>query len=239
MHIAPYSVGSSSYGASQREVAISKRVEFAIPSDVLDRLAPWSTSIQVSARREIVAQGQDATWCYMITSGCARSVRVLEDGRRQVAAFVFPGDLFGWEADGQHEVGAEAITPVRVLRVVSAALDALTLRDPVVGRWLRAVSARQSRDVSERLAVLGCLSAPERIAHFMLAMANRPGIAVGGQIVLPMCRRDIADYLGLTVETISRCLSQYERDAVLAVKSDKIKILNHKALEFAGAGLSD
>jgi len=238
MKIPPYAITPPSCGTIPQNASRRARLMLRMSHDVIDCLAPWATCLQYPPSREIIAQGDDATFCYVITSGSARMVCFLEDGRRQVLAFLSPGDLVGWEAVGWHKVGAEAITAVRALRLVSADLDALAEREPVVGRWLRMVSALKLRASSEHLAALGCLSARERIAHFLLAMHKRTGTLANAEIVLPMVRRDIADYLGLTSETICRCLTKYERDGVLRLKDGWIAILDREALELAGAGLS-
>jgi CRP/FNR family nitrogen fixation transcriptional regulator len=140
--------------------------------------------------------------------------KVLNDGRRQVGAFYLPGDMFGFELGDEHASSAEAIGDVTVLVFKRTAVLALAARDSDVARQLWEITANEL-DRSQKHALLLILSAQERVASFLLEMARRS--RASGELELPMSRQDIADYLGLTIETVSRTLTQLESAGVIAV----------------------
>lgn len=191
--------------------------------------------IRADRDEEIVAQDDPATDCYLVVSGCVRTVRLMDDGRRQVGEFLFPGDIFGWEALDGYDFGAEAVVP-SVLRGYSRrSLEALADRDPEFARRLRAMTAGQLRAGRQRLLLLGRKTASERIASFLLEMAEKMGLpGKDGAMELPMSRADVADYLGLTIETVCRGLTQLRREGVIEVDRAHIVIRNRRALEAAG-----
>ncbi len=201
---------------------------------LLEPLRALAVTLRMDRDEEIVAQGDPAGHCYLLLSGCARTVKLMEDGRRQVGEFLLPGELFGWEVLDEHDFGVEAVTPVTVLRYPRGALEALADRDRDVARTLRNLSADQIRAGRERLVLLGRKTAGERIASFLLEMAGRIRSEGGAMIGLPMSRSDMADYLGLTIETVCRGLSQLRAAGVIAVERSKIIILDRRALSMAG-----
>jgi CRP/FNR family transcriptional regulator, nitrogen fixation regulation protein len=148
---------------------------------------------------EIYGQGESAGPVYLVEFGAVRVYRLLADGRRQISAFHLPGEAFGFESDSVHHFFAEAIiaTGLRALRQTPGIDEANTLLPLAVRGLTRA---------QEHLLVLGRQNAMERIAVFLADMAERQGGA--DQIVLPMPRADIGDYLGLTIETVSRVLTK-------------------------------
>jgi CRP-like cAMP-binding protein len=160
----------------------------------------------------------------------------MEDGRRQVGEFLFPGDLFGCEALDTHDFSAEAVTPVTLRRFALRDVEALADRDLDVARRLRELTARRLRAGREHMVLLGRKTASERIASFLLKMAER--ISLGGQshLELPMSRSDMGDYLGLTIETVCRRLTQLRQDGTITVKGAVIAICNRKALGQADCG---
>ncbi len=203
-------------------------------ANVLEPLKAVAVTVRTDRDEEIVAQGDPARHCYLLVSGCARTVKLMEDGRRQVGEFLLPGDLFGWEALDEHDFGVEAVTPVTLLRFPRSALETLVDRDRHFARQLRALSAGQIRAGRERLVLLGRKTACERIASFLLEMAQRIRGEGGAMIGLPMSRADMADYLGLTIETVCRGLAQLRTAGVIAVERSKIVILDRRALGVAG-----
>src|SRR5271165_3133768 len=92
---------------------------------VIDRLEPYASTIRAERDAEILGQGEAAGHCYLVVSGCVRRVQLMADGRRQVGEFLFSGDLFGWEAIGEHDFAAEAVTAVTLRRYSTRGLDAL------------------------------------------------------------------------------------------------------------------
>ena len=154
----------------------------------------------------------------LVISGCLRTVHFQEDGLRKVGIFSFPGDLVGWEATGQHEAGVETTIATSCRRFARRELDALADRDRSVARWLRALAAQQLRAGQQHLARIGCMTAFERLASFLVAIA------------LPMCRRDIADYLCMTVEAVSRVMARLARNCLVSSGRNHFAIYNRAAL---------
>ena len=186
----------------------------------------------VTARHdtEIYAQGDSARYCYQVVHGCVRTVKLMEDGRRQVNDFLLPGDWFGFEALETHEFAAEAIGETALRRFPRRAIDALAERDGRVARWMIDLGAGQLRAAREHMVTLGRKTASERIAGFLLETARRLPADRAGTVQLPMSRTDIADHLGLTIETVCRCLAQFRRAGVLRVGRTSFTVLNAPAL---------
>jgi CRP-like cAMP-binding protein len=175
---------------------------------------------------EIFGENEPADYVYRVVSGSVRTYKILNDGRRQVGGFYLPGDTFGLQFADEHTFSAEAITDAKVLVVKRSALTALAGRDAAIGRELFAVTGRELRRVQDRVLLL-VKSAQERVAGFLLEMAER---ACAGNIVeLPMSRQDIADYLGLTIETISRTLTGLENVAAIEVPTSRRIVLRNRS----------
>ena len=155
-----------------------------------------------------------------------RTSKILADGRRQIGSFYLPGDIFGLEVDEEHTFSAEAITDSKVLVVKRSALDALAERDNDVARQLWTLTTRELRRVQDHILLL-IKTAQERVAGFLLEMAERR--ASGNAVELPMSRQDIADYLGLTIETVSRTLTNLENSAAIALPSSRRVVLRNRA----------
>jgi CRP-like cAMP-binding protein len=150
------------------------------------------------------------------------------DGRRQVGAFHLPGDIFGFETGDEHTFSAEAITDCKIIVIKRSAVMALAARDNDVARQMWELTARELQRVQKHSLVL-IKTAEERVAGFLLEMADR--VASGGTVELPMSRQDIADYLGLTIETVSRSLKLLEDAAAIEVaRRRRILLRNRPAL---------
>jgi CRP-like cAMP-binding protein len=205
----------------------------------LDRLAIPGAILQFDRDSEIIVQGQPPEYCFQVVGGCVRTVRLLEDGRRQVAEFLLGGDLFGWDIGPENSFAAEAVTPTTLRRIPLAAVEERAERDFVFARKLRQYAAGQVRAARSRLVMLGRKNASERIASFLLEMYDRlnHSISPSGLPVmdLPMSRADMADYLGLTIETVCRGLSELRRKGVIAVERTRVVILDASALADAGS----
>jgi CRP/FNR family nitrogen fixation transcriptional regulator len=200
---------------------------------MLSALESRSTTIRAERDEEIVAQEDDATWCYLVVSGCVRTVRLMEDGRRQVGEFLFAGDLFGWDTLDTHDFGAEAVSPVTLRRFARRDLDRLADQDHDTARSLRQLSSRRLRAGRDHMVLLGRKTAAERIASFLLQMADRTPRNMGA-IELPMSRLDMGDYLGLTIETVCRRLTRLRQEGTIAIEGSKITIRDLRALGEAG-----
>jgi CRP/FNR family transcriptional regulator, nitrogen fixation regulation protein len=178
---------------------------------------------------EIYGEGEPAEYLYRVISGAVRICKLLDDGRRQVTAFHLPGEIFGLELGQEHRFSAEAISDSSILVVKRSAVLALAGRDNEVARQLWSLTADALQRVQDHMLVLGCMNAKERVAAFLLQMARRT--SDGNELELPMSRQDIADYLGLTIETVSRTITQLENDAAIRLPSSRrIELRNRAAL---------
>lgn len=174
------------------------------------------------AGTEIYAQGEKAGPLYQVEFGAVRVYRLLADGRRQISAFHMAGETFGFEADATHHFFAEAInaTGIRVFRIASTA---------DMSRQLLPLALKGLIRAQEHLLVLGRQNAIERVAAFLVDMAERQGGL--RQLELPMSRMDIGDYLGLTIETVSRIFTRLKDKGVIRLLSLRsIEIVRHDAL---------
>ena len=175
---------------------------------------------------EIYGENEPAEYVYKVLSGAVRTYKVLNDGRRQIGAFYLAGDVFGLEIGDEHTFSAEAITDCKILVIKRSALVGLAARDNDVARQLWAMTAAELQRAQNHIMLL-IKTAQERVAGFLLEMAKRSAAAV--EIELPMSRQDIADYLGLTIETVSRTLTQLEKGAAIAVPSSRRIVLRNRA----------
>ncbi len=176
---------------------------------------------------EIYAEGDDAACFYEVVSGVVRSSKLLADGRRQIGAFLLPGDIFGFEAGAEHRFAAEAVTDCTVMVHRRRGVEALAARDAGLAQRLFAHTVRNLERTQEHMLLLGRKNAAEKVAAFLLDMAERA--PAGDGVDLPMTRYDIADYLGLTIETVSRTLSQLERQSAIALPSTRHIVLKNRA----------
>lgn len=178
---------------------------------------------------EVYGEGEPSEYIYRVISGSVRTYKILDDGRRQIGAFHLPGDFLGLEAGEAHRFSAEAVAASTVLVIKRSALLARASRDGDVARNLWNFTARELDRVGTHSLLL-IQSAQERVASFLLEMAERlPG---SDTIELPMSRQDIADYLGLTIETVSRVLTKLETQATIALPSARrIQLRNRTALQ--------
>jgi CRP-like cAMP-binding protein len=202
---------------------------------LLAPLASVAAVIHADRDEEIIYQGDTATYCFELLSGCLRTVRLLEDGRRHVGEFLFPADVLGCDAGPAHEFGVEAVTPATLRRYRVSAIEARADRDLLFAQRLRRHGAAQIRAARSRMLMLGRKTASERIASFLLEMQQRLLPSVNGAVELPMCRADIADYLGLTVETVCRGLTDLRQDGIIGVDRGRITIRDRGALTRAGS----
>ncbi len=228
-----------------QKASVSKRYNSAIVAAVsapvmvspqlLDPLVSLAAVVTFERDDEIVFQGEDAEYCYELVSGCVRTVRLLEDGRRQVGEFLFAGDLLGCDSAQQYEFGAEAVTPATLRRYRVSAIEDRADSDLAFAQRLRRHSASQVRAARGHLILLGRKTASERIASFLIEMQTRLRPSAAGSIDLPMCRGDIADYLGLTIETVCRGLAEMRHLGIIAVDRTRIAVLDRGGLARAGS----
>ena len=162
---------------------------------------------------EIFGEAEPAEYLYQVVDGAVRSYKLLSDGRRQIGSFHLAGDIFGLENGEAHRFTAEAIVDTTVRLAKRASLANVAEQDATVARDLLNMTASNLQHAEDHMLLLGRKTALERVAAFLLEMDRR--LTAAGVMALPMCRRDIADYLGLTLETVSRALSTLHDKDVL------------------------
>lgn len=165
----------------------------------------------------IFSEGDQASYSFKIVSGAVRLYKLLPDGRRQIAEFRLAGDFFGMEAAAEYALTAEALSDAVVVRYARNRLDRLedeqvNLRRDLLNLLRRDLSAAQTH-----LIMLGRQTAKERIASFLVQLAERQNATDGSSVEVPMGRQDMADYLGLTIETVCRAISDLKRARVIAI----------------------
>jgi CRP/FNR family nitrogen fixation transcriptional regulator len=174
---------------------------------------------------EIFGEDEPSDYVYRVVSGAVRTMRFTEDGRRQILGFHLPGDIFGIETGGQHTLSAEAVTGCEIIMVRRSCLENAVNQDMGAARALLALTSAQLSDARAHALVLGRKGAGERVAAFLLQLANR--CVSKCELDLPMSRADIADYLGLTIETVSRAFSEFERQRAIGLPSSRHVVMRN------------
>lgn len=193
----------------------------------LDR-AMLHLGVVMSFRRsqEVFCDDEPADRVYKVLAGTVCTCKILSDGRRQINAFYLTNECFGLECADRHSYAAEALSDAKILVVKRVALMAIAGRDAVVARQLLVLTARELARVQNRVLLLA-KTAEERVVGFLLELANR---SAKNSIELPMLRRDIGDYLGLTIETVSRTLKSLKDHAAIEVSARRVVLRNRSRL---------
>ena len=207
----------------------------------LPRLAALSKPRMAEAHYTFIAAGEPADHLFNITEGVVKVYRLLPDGRQQVTGFLTKGDFLGLGADTTYAFSAEAVTRVRYCRFEREALYKLMSEFPKVEKRLLAMTVSELSAAHEQMLLLGRKSAQERVASFLVMLSRRMG-RLGERddvIALPMTRLDIADYLGLTIETVSRTFTQFRKKGlIIAPRFGRVRLKNYAALVLLSEGLS-
>ena len=175
---------------------------------------------------EIYGEDELAEYVYQVIRGAVRTYKLLSDGRRQIGAFLLPGDVFGLESGTSHRLAAEAVIDTTLRLVKRNGLEQAADVNVQVARKLWGITAGELRHAENHMLLLGRKTAMKRVATFLLKMDRR--LAVAGMMALPMCRRDIGDYLGLTLETVSRALSQLHTQGILGFSGARQIVLRNR-----------
>jgi len=181
----------------------------------------------------IYAEGDPSDCWHRVVSGTVRISKLLADGRRHIAEFCFSGDCFGLDNASERAFSAEAVGEVTVMRYPRRATDRLIDEDPQLARRLCDMTLSDLAHAQTRMLLLGRMTAAERVASFLLEMSDRRDAR--RVLHLPMSRNDIADYLGLTIETVCRVLSAFRREGIIAIPTpQRIELRDRRALEGVG-----
>lgn len=205
-----------------------------LDEDQLADLKKLGWSLRLSSGQSLFHEGDPATRVFTLTRGTLKLYKLLADGRRQVTGFMHPGDFLGISVDDEHAFSADALESAQLCWFPRQRFDDFAEDHGVMERELYRLAAHELAAAQQQFVLLGRKTATERVASFLLALAQRGGTSASGDGVvrLPMSRSDIADYLGLTKETVSRVISRLKRDRVIRLSElNRVEILDFVALE--------
>jgi CRP-like cAMP-binding protein len=200
----------------------------------LQALQQIGTKVRFSRNMTIFNEGDDAAYTYKIVSGAVRLCKHTSNGRRQIADFLLAGDYFGFLQLGTYSFTAEAVSDVVVIAYPQRQLEQLSNTMPSMSRRLLTLLSQRLLGMQDHLVLLGRQAAKERVASFLLLLADRSEAEEGEAFEVPMSRQDIADYLGLTIETVCRALSDLKRVRLIGIPNvHQIVITDRDGLEDA------
>lgn len=210
-----------------------------LSADEQKRLVSIMTPIEVPAHKAIFEEASPASHVFNVTAGAVKIYKLLPDGRRQVTGFLFPGDFLGLTHNDSYAYSAEALTPTELCRFPRRKLEALLQEMPKLERRLLGIASHELAAAQDQMMLLGRKSARERVVSLLLMLSNsavkrgRPP----DPVALPMNRGDIADYLGLTMETVSRVLSQLKTKGLIQLLDEKqVRLAKPEALREIATG---
>lgn len=207
--------------------ALKARTDWLAEQDMAEPFRAAGSVLQIGEGREIFAEGDEADLFYKVVSGVVRVCKFLNDGRRQIEAFHVAGDVFGLELSDAHLLTAEAVSECTLIAYRRRNIEKLADADRSVGRQLLQYAMQNLAQAQQHALLLGRRGAAEKVASFLLSWAKDRRV-----LNLAMTRQDIADYLGLTIETVSRSFSQFEREGLIALTSSReVQLKNIYALE--------
>ena len=216
------------YNCAVRELAVCGVLDAA----ALRRFKASGPTVHFETGDTVVFEADQAASVYSLTSGLLRLSKLLPDGRRQIAGFLFPGDFLGITMEEEHAFTAEAIAPSALCKFQRRQFDDFVTNHPELERRLYAVAAHELAAARQQLVLLGRKTATERIASFLLMLAGRCHSQRNGpDIPFPMSRADIADYLGLRIETVSREISALKVKRVIQLTGrQSFRIIDREGL---------
>jgi len=221
--------------------ARSRSVCNAIPDSDLKRLAETAVTGHAAPGTSFITEGEPASAFFNITGGTAKLYKLLPDGRRQITGFVSVGHFLGLAVSDTYAFSAEAIDPVRFCRFSRPRLRGLLDDYPAMEKRLLQVASNELVEAQEQMLLLGRKTARERVASFLMAQAKM-GVICGlprARFALPMTRGDIADYLGLTIETVSRTLTRLRSDGLIEIpNATDIVICDRNGMERIAEGMT-
>ena len=198
-----------------------------------------ATLKRVEAKEFVFAEGDAASHVYRVETGAVALFKVLIDGRRQIVGFAYPGDLVGLGAEGEHMMNAQAIKPTRLRCLPISGLHRSVAQDPTLYFQLYQAVARELASARDLMLTTGQRTAAERVVSFLLALSRR-NARTGrdpAMLELPMTRSDIGDFLGLTIETVSRTFTKLRAMGLIElVHSSEVKLIDIDALKSLADG---
>jgi CRP/FNR family transcriptional regulator len=195
----------------------------ALDDEELRQLNTIVTSVKVEAGTTVFHEGDDSTYLFNLVSGALRLSKLLPDGRRQITGFLFPGDFLGLSIAEVYAYTAEALVETSLCRFERGRLAKLLERFPKLEHRLLSLAANELTQAQDHLMILGRKTAAERVATLLLTLSKRIGVEKNGgwEAELPMGRPDLADYTGLTTETVSRTITTLRKKGLLATSGTR------------------
>ena len=211
----------------------------AVRANELDRLGAMRTTQTVAPGTTFIDEGEPALHVFTVIEGVVKLFKLLSDGRRQIVGFLVAGDLFGFAPGEKYTVSAEAVSGVSLCRFPRRQLERAFTEFPGVERQLLDAVTRELAAAQDQMVLLGRKTAHERLASFLMSLSRRQANG-DGSIDLPMTRTDIADYLGLTMETVSRVFTVLKGSGCIAANgAGKVQVLDVAALAELAEGAAD
>jgi len=184
------------------------------------------TKLRFNHNQTIFNEGDAAEHAYRVVSGAVRLCKHLADGRRQIVQFLFPGDLFSFMELAGHSLTAEAVNDVVLTSYPQRQIVHLGAQNPNLRERFVALLSQRLHRMHDHLMLLGRQTALERVSSFLLALKERLGADEGDAMEIPMSRQDMADYLGLTIETVCRVLTKLRRSCAIGIPNLHQLVLN-------------
>jgi CRP/FNR family transcriptional regulator len=224
--------GRSANGCDDCKVRLFSVCSVLEPQE-LEQLRRISQGKTFAPKTMLFDQGAHAGSVFNVTEGIVRLYKSLPDGRRQIVGFALPGDFLGLALMDRYGVAAEAVTEVRVCRFARPAFLGYVDSKPHLLRRLHEFAGHELSLAQDQMLLLGRRSAEEKVVAFLLNLQARFGRigAASVTVPLPMSRQDIADYLGLTIETVSRTLTRLAREKLLVIVPDGVRLLGKERLD--------
>jgi CRP/FNR family transcriptional regulator, anaerobic regulatory protein len=209
----------------------------ALDQPELRELDHLGRHVQFASRETVFAQDEMTTSFYNLRQGVMRLYKLLPDGRRQIVGFALPGDFLGIATSTHHCFSGDAIGPVAVCRFSRTTFAGFIEDKPHLLRRINELVVRELSQAQDHIVLLGRRSAEEKVAAFLISWRDRLVQTRGPSktVLLPMSRQDIADYLGLTIETVSRTFTKLERDGVIEIMPASVRLLDLKRVEALAA----
>ena len=205
----------------------------ALEPDELCALEALAQQTIFAPKETLFLQDHPCSAVYNVTEGVVRLYKLLPDGRRQVVGFALPGDFLGLAMADQYGVCADAVDSVMACRFSREAFSTLLDKKPHLLRRLHEFATHELSLAQDQMVILGRRTADEKIASFLIGLRNRWARLNGASVTvhLPMGRQDIADFLGLTIETVSRTLSRFVRERAILIVPDGVRLLDQQRME--------
>lgn len=230
-HVERLPMGHPCQGCGVRHQAVCG----VLDCDRLERFRKLGWTLELRSGQTLFHEGDPATRVFTLTKGMLKLYKLLPDGRRQVTGFMHPGDFLGMSSNDEHAFSAEALEDAQLCWFPRNRFDDFVEEHGAMERELYRMAAHELAAAQQQMVLLGRKTANERLASFLLLLAGRAHHGPGGQadvVRLPMNRSDIADYLGLTKETISRVMSTLRRKRLIRLRAiDQIEILDPEGLD--------